>query len=102
MKTFSDRLTACLQQGNLTVADLARWFDRANATVRSWVRDGHEPRGGPLDAAMTRGQLVMLEKKIAARDGFPVPLLSPKERIKHLARLRPRLRKSKRPVGHKT
>jgi hypothetical protein len=86
--TFQARLKHCMAKGNLTVSDLARWFDRPNPTMRSWVVDGIEPNGAPLDTALAWATLVKLEKLIAKNLKFPVPRLSPRDRITYLKELR--------------
>jgi hypothetical protein len=86
--TFQSRLQKCQQNGNLTVADLARWFDRPHPTMRSWVEQGVEPGAGPMDAAMAWATLDKLEKLIAKNSKFPVPRLSPRKRIAYLKELR--------------
>lgn len=86
--TFQQRLRKCQQSGNLTVADLARWFDRQNATVRAWVEDGVNPGGGPMDKQHAASLLVLLESLIKAKRGFPIPRLGPKDRIVHLLKIR--------------
>ena len=86
--TFQGRLKKCMRDGNLTVADLARWFDRPHPTMRSWVENGVEPGGGPIDAALAHATLDKLEKLIARNSKFPVPRLSPRERIAYLKELR--------------
>lgn len=62
--TFQKRLQRALRDGNLTVADLARLFGRSHATVRSWIRDGYEPRGGAADRVHLGDRLNDLELKI--------------------------------------
>jgi hypothetical protein len=84
-KSFQQRLEHCMQVGNLSIADLSRWFGRPHSTVRCWVCDGYEPGGGPQDIAIVRSELARLETLIARRDGkFPVPRLPPGERIAYL------------------
>jgi hypothetical protein len=85
--TFQARLRKCMQDGNLTIADLARWFDRTHPTVGSWVRDGSVPGGGPLDIAAVITALARLEKMIATSSKFPVPRLSPQARIAYIEKL---------------
>ena len=87
-KTFQQRLRACERGGNLTVADLARWFDRPYPTVRSWMVDGIEPGGGPIDKEHAESMLGLLETLIKQKRWFPVPRLRPQERIEHLAQVR--------------
>jgi hypothetical protein len=86
--TFQARLKKCMRGGNLTVADLARWFERPHPTMRSWVEQGVEPGAGPLDAAMAWATLDKLERLIACNNKFPVPRLSPQARIAYLKELR--------------
>lgn len=88
MPTFQQRLQAVMQGGNLTIADLARWFDRPHPTVGFWVRDGKEPGGGPLDAALVLAQLGKLEHLIKKKKGLPIPRLSPQKRIAHMTRIK--------------
>lgn len=73
-----------MRDGNLTIADLARWFKRTHPTVGSWVRDGSEPGGGPLDVESVMKTLDQLEKMIKASSKFPVPRLSPQARIAYI------------------
>jgi hypothetical protein len=87
-KTFQQRLRACERGGNLTVADLARWFDRPYPTVRSWMTDGIEPGGGPIDKEHAESMLALLETLIKQKRGFPVPRMSPHARIAHLEYVR--------------
>lgn len=87
--TFQKRLKACQENGNLTVADLSRWFGREYATVRGWVEDGIEPGGGPGDKQHAQSLLVLLEKLIERRKGFPIPVgLVPKKRVQHMLDVR--------------
>ena len=91
MKTFQQRLQAVLQGGNLTVADLARWFDRPDPTVRGWVVNGGEPGGGPLDVQHIYVMLKELERLVKGGQRLPLPRLSPSERIARLKKIRPAL-----------
>ncbi len=86
--TFQKRLIAVMRDGNLRVADLARWFERPHSTVRSWVQDGYEPSGGPIDRNMVFIQLGFLEKEVRRSKLFPVPRLSPTKRIAYLNEIR--------------
>jgi len=63
--TFQQRLQRCRERGNLTVADLARWFDRPYATVRSWLTEGWEPGDGPVTRRRMEERLRLLECTIA-------------------------------------
>lgn len=87
-RPFAQRLLACQRGGNLTVADLARWFDRPYQTVRSWIEGGSEPGGGPLDREHAHGSLASLEGLIRKKKGFPMPRMSPKDRGKYLEGIR--------------
>ncbi len=87
-KTFGQRLAACQQAGNLTVADLARWFARPYPTVRTWVENGIEPGGGPIDKDYAAHLLSRLETLVRKKQGFPIPRLPPSERIAHLKQIR--------------
>lgn len=86
-KTFQQRLKACQQAGNLTTADLQRWFDRPYQTVRSWI-DGREPSGGPIDREHANSMLGLLEVLIKQKRGFPMPRLSQAKRIEHMQQVR--------------
>lgn len=86
-KSFQQRLVACGKAGNLTPADLSRWFDRPYATVRTWL-NGTEPGGGPIDKDHAHQMLGLLELLIKRKQGFPVPRLSGKKRIAHVAGVR--------------
>lgn len=90
--TFQQRLKKVMAGGNLRVADLARWFERPHATVRSWVNDGYQPAGGPMDRDNILRQLSALELLVAKKYRFPVPRLSPKERIEYMGTIRASLR----------
>lgn len=85
--TFQKRLRAVMQAGNLTVADLARWFDRPDPTVRGWVANGGQPAGGPLDILETYNLLETLEHLIKRKRDFPLPRLSPSQRIDRLRKI---------------
>ena len=87
-KPFQQRLKACVRGGNLTVADLARWFDRPYPTVRTWLQDGIAPGGGPIDKEHAESMLGLLETLIKQKRGFPVPRMAPRQRIEHLAEIR--------------
>lgn len=70
MPTYQTRLEWCMKWGGLTISDLARWFDRPRATVNTWVlgRTPYGPSKNPADRA-----LMLLEFRIKAKNGFPVP-----------------------------
>lgn len=46
---FASELGKVMRDGNLRVADVARWFGRRHSTVRGWVVDGREPAGTAAD-----------------------------------------------------
>ena len=79
MKSFGKRLAICLKEGQMAQGDLRWWFGRSYSTTASWLKDDREPRGPAGDEA--RRRLVLLEKGISARRGFPIPItLSSTER----------------------
>lgn len=86
-QTFADRLRWVMNRGNLTGADLARWFDRPDPTVRSWL-NGINIRGAAMDVAYIEGLLDKLERLIKAGTALPVPHMARQERLKYLAELR--------------
>lgn len=86
--TFGGRLKVVLRDGNLRLADLARWFDVPYPTVRGWLVDGWDPRGGPQDRDYIYRMLNVLELRISQKRGFPLPRMSPSERIAHLEAVR--------------
>lgn len=90
MTSFSSRLQSIMQQGNLTGADLARWFDRPDPTVRGWISGDHVLSGAPLDTAFVLAQLDKLERLLKKRNGLPVPRMAPSKRIEHLSQLKAR------------
>ena len=73
-----------MRDGNLTGADLARWFDRPDPTVRGWISGSHDLGGAQLDAAYVEAQLNKLERLLKKKQGLPVPRLTPAKRIEHL------------------
>lgn len=87
--SFSNRLAVVLAQGNLTVSDLARWFERPRPTVAGWVRGGEIGRElAPLDAAYVSAQLAALEKRLKKREGLPVPRMAVSQRRTYLEGLK--------------
>jgi hypothetical protein len=77
-----------MRDGNLTGADLARWFDRSDPTVRGWIKGDHAPRGAQLDVAYIEAQLDKLERFLKNKRGLPVPRLAPAKRIEHIQALK--------------
>ena len=88
--SFSTRLQAIMRDGNLTGADLARWLDRPDPTVRCWISGGHTLGGAQLDVAYVEAQVDKLERLIRKKINLPVPRLTPSERIKYLKDLKSR------------
>jgi hypothetical protein len=82
--SFSARLQSLMRHGNLTGADLARWFNRPDPTVRGWISGEHKLGGAALDTAYIIAQLVRLEKMLKKHQGLPVPQLTPSARIKYV------------------
>ena len=70
MKDFPGKLQQCMTRGDLTVSDLARWFDRPRATINTWV-NGRTPYGPAGRLAFE--DLEALQLAIRNRRGFPVP-----------------------------
>ena len=88
MATFAQRLQQAQKGGNLTVADLARWFDRPYPTMRCWI-NGAEPGGGPIDRKEVMASLGFLETRIKERRGLPLERMPPKERVRRIMEMRP-------------
>lgn len=84
--SISARLQRVLRDGNLTVADLARWFDRPYPTVDGWVKKGLMPRGGPQDSKQVLIKLGRLETLIK-RKKLPVPVMPSGRRREWLEQL---------------
>jgi hypothetical protein len=84
---FSTRLQRTRHAANLTVAELARWFDRPDPTVRAWVSGAASPGGPPLDIAHAQAMLGLLES-LVRKGKLPAPKLGREERAAWLARLR--------------
>lgn len=90
MPSWQQRLQAVQRGGNLTVADLARWFDRPHSTVRTWVLQTARPGGGALDVEHAEALLGLLEELVRRRQGFPIPRLTGHDRVNYLVELRRR------------
>ncbi len=84
---ISTRLKAIMRGGNLTIADLSRWFERPHPTVRGWVH-GTGVGGPPHERASANERLAQLEGMLKKQKGLPIPRLSPQERIAYLEELR--------------
>lgn len=85
--TLQTRLQTITQAGNLTSADLARWFRRPDATVRGWIIKGIRPGGGPLDIKSVEKGTARLEA-LLAKGILPLKPLRPVEKRKRLDSLR--------------
>lgn len=85
---FQARLKTAMSAGNLTLSDMARWFDRKVPTMRGWVQKGTQPGGGPIDKDHAFELLALLETLIRKKKLFPVPRLTPKKRIEYLGDIR--------------
>ena len=85
--SFEERLRRVMREGNLTVADLARWLERPDATVRGWSRGGHLA-GPALDAAYVLAQISRLERMLRKKQGLPVPRMTRAKRIEYLSELK--------------
>ena len=59
---FRRRLERVLHDGNLTVADLARWFERPYSVVWYWTTEDRTVRVGEADR---EARLKLLEKTVA-------------------------------------
>ena len=82
--TFAERLNRVMRDGNLRVADLARWFERPDPTVRSWVK-GVLPAGGSADMVDIEKRVAALERLLKQKKVLPVPpRTSPRARIRQL------------------
>lgn len=67
---FSQRLRLVMRAADMTVSDLALWFERPRSTINTWV-NGRQPMGPSGRLAVTR--LDVLERTIRGRKGLPVP-----------------------------
>ena len=90
MASFKERVLTAQKSGDMTMADLARWFDVPFQTARYWLMVGGsdmEPRGPR--ARMIRKRLDRLEWAIHHQIGFPVPaMLRVGDRQSHITRTR--------------
>lgn len=88
MTSFQQRLQRCRDRGNLTVADLGRWFDRPYATVRTWLVNGWEPGDGPVTRERMQTRLSALEAVVGrnAKELRALPMRARAERLEQLAR----------------
>jgi hypothetical protein len=83
--TLQQRLRIAMRDGNLRVADLARWFDRPDPTVRDWVVRGKKPNLTSSDQDDLDRRIGLLERLIKRGRHFPLPpRLPPAERIRRV------------------
>lgn len=88
MTELQKQLRWILREGNLTIADLARWLDRPHGTVSGWLRGGNL-RLPPLDTCRVVRDLDALVLKITQKGtGFPVPEMPFPERREYLDKLK--------------
>lgn len=84
---ISKRLTVCLHKGNLTVADLARWFERPDPTVRGWVKGGSV--GGPSgDKKDIEQRLRKMETLLELKKRLPIPRMSQRDRAAYIEEMK--------------
>ena len=69
-RSFTERLTAAQERADLTISDLAVWFDRPRSTVNTWVA-GRTPSGPSGRLALEA--LERLEWGLKQKQGLPVP-----------------------------
>ncbi len=81
------RLQAVMRGGNLTIADLARWFQRPHPTVRGWVH-GTGVGGPHRDVQAIHDRLENIEIRLKKKKGLPVPQMSPARRAVYVESLR--------------
>ena len=96
MTGFARRLEKIRRDGNLTVADLARWLRRPYATVNGWTKGG-ALGGAPLDRKQVLAGLTRLERAIKRGKDLPVPSIPLNRRAGSSTSARPRL--STTPIG---
>lgn len=89
MKTFQERLQAVRHDGNLRVADLARWFDRRQSTIDGWLK-GSSVTGPPRDVTQVVERVAMLEMAIKLRE-IPLPVMPTPRRLAFLEKLKGRM-----------
>ena len=93
-----------MQRGDMTIADLAKWFGRSYHTVWFWVEDNRKPRtarrGLRGKSKQTYARLDLLEEAIKRKRGLPIPLdLTQYERPDYVEKLRHDLETSRVPAS---
>lgn len=80
------RFHRIMRDGNLTVADLARWLKRPYATVNGWVKGGNI--GGPVgDRNFILTELARLERIVEKGKQLPVIGMSRAKHASYLEKL---------------
>ena len=80
------RFEKILRDGNLTVADLARWLKKPYATVNGWVKGGNI--GGPIgDREFISHELNRIESMLKKRKQLPIVGMSRAQRASYLEKL---------------
>ncbi len=69
-KTFSERLTFCLDKGKLTLSDLSHWMGKGSPTIRTWIK-GRTPM--PYYREEAENRLSSLEEAIVDKSPL-IPL----------------------------
>jgi hypothetical protein len=67
MNNLPQRFKLCVSRGSLTLADLARWFERPHTTVRTWYVLNRIPNEGYRNETFRR--LHLLEEAIKKNKG---------------------------------
>ena len=93
MSDFNTRLQRCAQKGQLSAADLHHWFDVPYPTIRYWLIGTHSPNRVSL--LFAERLLVLLERALRLRHGFPIPVRSAHARPGYLRKLRHDLDRTK-------
>lgn len=90
MPNFQSRLREAQTKGDMSLADMARWFDVPFQTVRYWtiVAGSDMAPRGPRGRTILK-RLKQLEWAITHSIGFPVPeMLRARDRPLHIERTR--------------
>jgi hypothetical protein len=86
---FGDRLRSAMERGDLTISDLANWFDRSVPTVRYWVKHGTGVYAvGAVSKALIYSRLALLEQWVKTT---APPAMPRTERPRYIAGVRDEL-----------